>query len=270
MAAILDSEAATVNLCATLERIMARAATFAAVLVLAGTLRAQTPVPAANVNEIETFRAQLQRAAQANDRQTIASMIRYPISILIGGGLRVPFTNADAFLERYDDIFTPALREEIARASGTDFIVIGSVDGQLRITSITVPRGTDVDTSRATPSVDTPNAARKAEPRRVAIRIGPRPTQVPGSLARDGTDSVIVFLPKGKLVSVRLERVPPGVGVIRIVHTRTGAPLTARTSSDGRFISGRPAEDGEYRIEVRRIGNADDGHIPYMLSLTLR
>src|SRR5687767_5930761 len=131
-----DSEAATVNLCATLERIMARIATFAAVLVLAVTLCAQSPLPPANLNDIETFRAQLQRAAQADDRKTIATMIRYPISILIGDGLRVPFTNADAFLERYDDIFTPALRDEIARAAGTDFIAIGPVDGQLRITSI--------------------------------------------------------------------------------------------------------------------------------------
>jgi hypothetical protein len=250
---------------------MARFATFAAVLVLAVTLRAQTPVPAANVNDIETFRAQLQRAAQADDRKTIATMIRYPISILIGDGLRVPFTNADAFLERYDDIFTSALRDEIARAAGTDFIAIGPVDGQLRITSIAVPRDTEVLNPSTPPSVDTPKgAARKAEPRRVGIRVGPRPTQIPGLLARDGTDSLIVFLPKGKLVHVRLERVPPGVAVIRVVHARTGVPLVARTSADGRFISGRPAEDGEYRIEVRRLDNADDGHIPYMLSLALR
>ena len=250
---------------------MARAATFAAVIVIAVTLRAQTPIPAANASEIETFRAQLQRAAQVNDRTTIATMIRYPISILIGDGLRVPFTNAGALLERYDDIFTPALRDEIARAGGTDFIVIGPVDGQLRITSIAVPRDRDVVHPSTTPPVDTSKGgARKAEPRRVGIRVGPRPTQIPGLLPRDGTDSLILFLPKGKLVNVRLERVPPGVAVIRVVHARTGAPLAARTSADGRFISGRPAEDGDYRIEVRRLGNADDGHVPYMLSLTLR
>src|SRR5688572_1519915 len=125
------SESGDCQDCATLERIMARIATFAAVLVLAITVHAQTPVPAANVDDIETFRAQLQRAAQANDRNTIATMIRYPISISIGDGLRVPFTNADAFLERYDDIFTPALQDEIARLAGTGFIVIAKVDGQL-------------------------------------------------------------------------------------------------------------------------------------------
>jgi hypothetical protein len=251
---------------------MARAATFATLLVLAVTLRGQTQTPAADAREIETFRAQLQRASQANDRNTIAAMIRYPITIMIGGGLRVPFADAAAFLERYDDIFTPPLREAVARAPGTDLIGVSSVDGKLWITSITLPRYTG---GEAAPVITPPaemskGAARKPEPRRVAIRVGPRPTQIPGLLARDATDSLLLFLPKGKLASLRLERVPVGAAVIRVVHARTGAPLGARPSADGRVVSGRPAEDGDYRIEVRRTGKADDAHLPYMLSLSLR
>jgi hypothetical protein len=41
-------------------------------------------------------------------------------------------------------------------------------------------------------------------------------------------------------------------------------------SAGGRFVSGRPSEDGDYRIEVRRTGTTDDAHLPYMLSLSLR
>jgi hypothetical protein len=245
--------------------------TVAALLALAVTLHAQTPTPVTSAAETKTFLTQLQRALLANDRNAIAKMIRYPITVLIGGGLRVPFGDPAALLERYDDIFTPSLRNAIARADATDFIVIDAVDGQLRISSITVPRDTDGIAAPTAPAVETAEgAARKSEPRRVAIRIGPRPTQIPGLLARDGSDSLILFLPKGKLASMRLERVPPGAAVIRVVHARTGAPLGARTSTDGRFVSGRPAEGGDYRVEVQRIGNADDGHIPYMLTLTLR
>lgn len=247
---------------------MARAATFAAVLLLAVALRAQTEIPARDPAEIKTFLTQLRRASEANDRHTIATMIRYPITISIGG-LRVPFADAAAFLQRYDDVFTPALRQSIAR--GTDDLVIEAIDGHLRITSITVPRYADAGSTTVVPPAEAPrNAARKPEPRRVAIRVGPRPTQIPGLLARNATDSLILFLPKGRLASVRLERVPVGAAVIRVVHARTGAPLAARPSADGRFVSGRPAEGGDYRIEVRRTGIADETHLPYMLSLSLR
>jgi hypothetical protein len=252
---------------------MARAATFAALLVLAVALRGHTQVPAADAGAIQTFFTQLQRASQANDRNAIARMIQYPITISIAGGLRVPFADAAALLERYDDIFTPPLRDAIARANGTglEFIVIASVDGQLRLTSITVPRDTaEVAAPGASAGETARGAGRKPEARRVAIRIGPRPTQISGSLARDANDSIILFLPKGRLASVRLERVPAGAAVMRVVHARTGAPLGTRTSADGRFVSGRPSEDGDYRVEVQRIDNTDDGHLPYVLSVTLR
>ena len=81
---------------------------------------------------------------------------------------------------------------------------------------------------------------------------------------------LILYLPKGRLASVRLERVPVGAAVIRVVHATTGAPLAARPSVDGRFVSGRPSENGDYRIEVRRTDKTDEAHLPYMLSLSLK
>ena len=221
---------------------------------------------------VDAFLTQLQRASQANDRNAIAALIRYPIAISIGG-LRVPFADAASFLERYDDIFNAPLRDAIARGSATDtqFIVVAPVEGQLRITAITVPQFASGGSTAGAPPADAPKGtARKQEPRRIAIRVGPRPTQIHGLLARDATDVYILFLPKGRLASIRLERVRAGAAVITVVHTRTGAPLGARMSADGRFVSGRPSEDGDYRIEVRGTGAGDDGHLPYMLSLSLR
>lgn len=243
-------------------RLMGRALIAVVASLWAASLPAHAQTP------FETFLAQLQRASQANDRHAIAGMIRYPIAIAIGG-VRVPFNDAAALLARYDDIFTPELRGSIAR--GTDDVVIQEVDGQLRITSISVPPFAEGSTGPAQAAADTnPGVVtRKPDTRRVAIRVGPRPTQIPGTLVRDTVDTFVLYLPKGKLASVRLERVPPGAAAIRVVHVRTGTPLGARVSADGRFVSGRPTEDGDYRIEVRRLNN-DDGHLPYMLSLTLR
>jgi hypothetical protein len=234
-------------------------------LVMAAAGHAQTP-------NVDVFLTELQRASQANDRNTIAALIRYPITISIGG-LRVPFADAAGFLERYDDIFNAPLREAIARGSAIDtrFIAVDSVEGQLRITAITVPQFASGESAAVGPPADAPKGTtQKQQPRRVTIRVGPRPTQVPGLLAQGATDSVILYLPKGRLASVRLERVPAGAAVIRVVHAATGVPLAARTSTDGRFVSGRPPENGDYRIEVRRTDKTDEAHLPYMLSLSLR
>ena len=259
-------------------RLVAAAAAFVALMAVA---RAQAPSPSpAEPRQVQLFLEQLQRASEADDRTAVAAMIRFPITIGIGG-FRVPIADTASFLSRYDDIFNPPLRAAIARGEiqaapggfiiGANDIVIGLVNGHPIVTSIAVPAFADDGGASAVPPVDRPAGARRpAVPRRVAIRVGPRPTQIPGTLAGDTIDSLILFLPKGRLASIRLERVPAGSAAIRVVHARTGAPLAARTSSDGRFVSGRAADDGDYRIEVRRTGATDNGHLPYMLSLSLR
>ncbi len=246
-------------------------------LALAARIDSQSPRSVApDPRQIEIFFAQLQRASLADDRQSIAAMIRYPITVTIGG-LRVPFADAAAFLQRYDDIFNPTLRDAIARASvsrgavaGTNAIVITEVNGQLLVTSITVPRDDEGPPAPVGAAERSSGTATKRDPRRVVIRVGPRPTQIPGWLGREGTDVLLVYLPKGKLAGIRLERVPAGTAVLRVVHARTGAPLDARISADGRYVSGRAPESADYRVEVRRIGSVDEGPRPYMLSLTLR
>lgn len=217
--------------------------------------------------ELDTFVAQLQRAAQHNDRAAMAAMVRYPLMVSIGGGIRIPIEDAATLLARYDDIFTPELRDAIARR--TNDVTIQQINGEFRITSIAVPAPAEVGEPAAVPAAKTSSIAANPEPRRIAIRVGPRPTQVPGTLARGLIDSFVLYLPKGKLVSVRLERVPAGAAAIRVVHARTNSALNARRSADARFVSGRPLENGDYRIEVRRLRD-DDGHLPYMLTISMR
>lgn len=239
---------------------MLRAA-LAAMLLLA-------PAAELRAQSADGFLVQLRRAVQADDRPAVAAMMQYPITVQIAG-LRVPFKDAASLLERYEDIFTLALRESIAR--GLQDFTVEMVNGQPRITRITVPNvPAEASPPVAMPVKPSRGAALRAGPRRVSIRVGPRPTQIPGVLAQGGTDVLLLYLPKGKLASVRLERVPAGAAAIRVVHATTGAPLSARAAADGRLVSGRPAENGEYTIEVRRMDNTGAGHLPYMLSLSLR
>jgi hypothetical protein len=89
----------------------------ACLLALSAVGHAQTP-------GVDEFLTQLQRASQANDRNAIAALIRYPITISISG-LRVPFADASSVLDRYDDIFDKPLRDAIARGSAIDTQSIG-------------------------------------------------------------------------------------------------------------------------------------------------
>ena len=260
------------------------------VVLCAAITTAQAPsTQDALTNQLESFLVQLQRAVQSDDRNTVAAMIRFPITISIGG-LRVPFVDAAGMLGRYDDVFNATLRDSIARATvrpragraqltvaqdryvvGMNDVIIAPIDGSLRIIAIAVPKFVDSGVSSTAPAVDGAlGGARTQEPRRIAIRVGSRPTQIPGLLARNATDTFVLYLPKGQLAGVRLERVPPGSATIRVVHARSGASLGARPSADSRFVTGRPAEGADYRIEVRRGATEDDAPLPYMLSLTLR
>jgi hypothetical protein len=259
------------------------------VVLSAAIATAQTPSTRDAVsNQLESFLLQLQRAVQSDDRNTVAAMIRYPITISIGG-LRVPFADPATMLGRYDDVFTSPLRDSIARATvrpragraqltvaedryvvGMNDVVIAPIDGSLRIIAIAVPEFVDSGVPSTARAGAGTLGTRTQEPRRIAIRVGSRPTQIPGLLARNATDAFVLYLPKGQLAGVRLERVPTGSATIRVVHARSGAPLGARPSADGRFVTGRPTEGADYRIEVRRGATEEEAPLPYMLSLTLR
>jgi hypothetical protein len=190
----------------------------------------------------------------------------------------VPVNTAADFLARYDEILSQFLRGEIAGASvlpqsgrtqvdvtpagltiGSNLVIVERVAGRLQIVSIAVVAPPE--------SAGAANSPR--EPRRVTIRVGPKPTQVAGSLAVDIIDSYLVFVPKGQTLAVQLQRVPAGAAVIRVAREGTGAPLNPKTI-EGRSVSGMVTDGGNYRIEVRRLSDQDAALLPYVLSLTLR
>src|SRR5687768_1810515 len=62
---------------------------------------------------LEPFLRELQRAVAADNRQAVAALVEYPITVFIGG-VRVPMRDAAALTEHYDQIFTPELKRIIA------------------------------------------------------------------------------------------------------------------------------------------------------------
>jgi len=243
---------------------MYRALAASTFLVVA--VHAQSPV--------QTFLADLNRALQAGDHSAVAAAVHYPLVVSIAVGVRVPFANADTLLGRFDEVFTPEVRAAVAAGVGTavetpegfilpnQVLTMRAVGGQMRITGIVVPAATIADAPvRAT----TPGIPR--EPRRIGVRAGTKPSQFAGSLAAGSNDSFLVFVQKGQLLDVRLQR-GRGEAVIRVVNATTGAPLASGARATF-VVSGRVPASVDYRIDVERT-TPGDAPLPYMLSVTVR
>lgn len=252
---------------------------------------AQSPYAVAgitDVRQVEAFLSELQRASRDDDRKALAALFHYPTMVTISG-LRIPFADASALLERADAIFTPALRSMIARAAaasgspqpgrapilvtenglvvGANAVAITLVDGRLRIMAIVVP---PPDSADVPPVSRSESPARRQKPRRITIRVGPRPTQVSGSLIPGVPDAFIVWVNKGQRLEVRVERAPMGAAAVRVVHAGKGTPLNPAASDTARVVSGRVLDGADYRIEVRRLDASEAAPLPYFLSVSLR
>lgn len=228
-------------------------------LILATAVRAQSPV--------QPFLVELNRELQSGDRTAVASRMRYPVIVSIGG-IRMPFQSSGSLVERYDDIFTRELRDLLSRTPAivetpegfsvaTNLLSIVRVGAELKIAGIVVPPSE----ARAVPAVP-------REPRRIGLRAGPNPTRFAGLLPTGVVDTYIVFVPKGQLLDVRLERVR-GEALVRVASAETGAPLNQRGAQGALVVSGRAAAGGDYRIEVERT-SAGDADLPYTLAVTMR
>lgn len=238
------------------------------VLLAVATASAQGPTD----DKAAAFLAELQRASARNDRQAVAALVRFPIVVAVGAGLRVPIADAQALAQQYDAVFTPAVRETIARASikpggrvpvsattdklviGTNVVVASAAGGSFRITSIAVPP----------PSAGSASSG----PRRLSIRAGPNPTQAAGALAGNATDAYVVRAAKGQLIEVRITGVQ-GRDIVARVLDPSGAPVDARAGEGARAWSGRVTAGGDYRVEVARLKAGSDA-LPYTLSVTIR
>lgn len=237
-------------------------------LASASTLAAQSAAD----DKAAQFLAALQRAAAGTDRAALAALVRFPIVVDVGSGIRVPIADATALAQQHDAVFTPAWRQTIARASikpggvkvtaganqlviGNNVVVANAVGDAFKIVSIAVPP---------------PAAGNRAAgaPQRISLRAGPDPTLRAGALAGNATDAYLVRAAKGQLVEVRITGVQ-GRDIVARILDAAGNPVDARAGQGVRAWSGRVAADGDYRIDVSRTGAGSDA-LPYTLSVKIR
>jgi hypothetical protein len=64
----------------------------------------------------------LQEAVEAEDRATVASLVRYPLNVTLDGR-RIAITDEETFVSRYDEIVTPAVAEVVISQEYADLFV---------------------------------------------------------------------------------------------------------------------------------------------------
>ncbi|HZP48355.1 MAG TPA: hypothetical protein VFB07_07475 [Vicinamibacterales bacterium] len=225
---------------------------------------------------VDRFVAELRRAVAAGDRAAVAARVQYPITVF-AGGMRIPIADAAALGQSYAVIFTSALTSAIARDApivsgdtatiGAGAIEIRRIGGALEITRITVPVGGGGAAARSDARGRGASPPADAAPDRIGIDVGR--AQRAGSLAPGARASYVVFVPKNRLLDVRIEGVRGRDVVARIVRATDGAPVDPRAKDGVRTWSGRVPEDGDYRIEVVRRSTGADRQL-FTLIVTLR
>jgi hypothetical protein len=232
---------------------------------------------------VRRFLGELQRSVAQDDRAAVARLMHYPLTVR-AAGVRIPIPDQAAFVTYYDAVFSPSLKNVIARAelvragqpapavavtvseSGAfvhgDAVVIERVGDSLKVTRLSAPLAPlEPAPARAGGPV------RPREPRRIAM--GLRTVRLDGFLSEAERDSYLIWANKNQLLEVRIMGVRERDIVARIVRLETRAPLDASAREGARTWVGRIPESGEYRIDVVRLAQGR-GPMSYVVSMRLR
>jgi hypothetical protein len=243
--------------------------------LLAVGLAAQAPTPQASRSAMQSralaFVKALGQAMSRRDRDAVADMVRYPLSVSVGG-IGVPVASRAEMLRLYDGVFTAELRclvdDTVAGgakalsvdAGGASFgsgrVHVADVGGTLKITSIDVPRATGI------------SAPPNPPPRRVTVLRGD--AQYSGRLYGDGVDAYVVTARRGTIVQARIEQFSGRNASVRVVEQKTGKSLTPGGGAAPRFVTATIAEPGEYRVEVVRLAPYCQPSFTYLLTVTIK
>lgn len=231
---------------------------------------------------VRRFLGELQRSVARDDRGAVSRLMHYPLTVW-AAGVRIPIPDSAALLRNYDAVFSPALKDVIARAelprdgrpapavtvtispSGAflqgDAITIERVGDRLGVARVSVPLAPAGRGHAGAPSRS------DREPKRLIM--GLRTVQRAGVLTEGARDSYVIWADKNQLLEVRITGVRQRDIVARILQVKTQAPVDARAREGGRTWIGRIPENGEYRIDVVRLAGGREP-LPYLLSMRLR
>ena len=223
------------------------------------------------------FATELQRALRTGDRQTVATLVRYPARVSVAQRPFPIYVKDRAALEQmYDLVFTPHLRcavvdsrEPVAGKSqpknalllarGVVSLAGGRViaegaQGKYLITRLT----SFGDTS-----------TRLGKPRVVTFSNRERTAEFGGRVAELGADAYVVVARAGDRLRANISGFPAGTLWLRVSRQGSDTFLNGGGKGDSTWEA-RLTETGEYLIEVvRRAPYCDPPVISHVLSLSL-
>lgn len=209
----------------------------------------------------EALMGELQRAVARDDRQAVAALVRYPITISVAG-MRIPIRDGAALVQSYDAVFTPEIKAAIRDGSAirNKLIQVSAVNGDFKITNLASLTRPGTTAGRAAP----------VAPRRLTFGTPQQLAQATGTLAPGGADAFVAFVEKGKLLEARIDRVRDQDVILRVVDAKTGQPVDDKAAAGGRSWIGRVPESADYRINVSPGPQATSPSLAYLLVVRKR
>jgi hypothetical protein len=251
-------------------------ATIAIATITLGAQPPRRPAQSSLRNE-RAFASQLQRAFRMNDRQAVASLVRYPARVSVRQRpYPIYVKDRDALEQMYDMVFTPHMRcavvdsrEPVAgkpqpehtllMASGVVSLAGGRViaertQGKYQITRLT----SFGDTS-----------TRLGKPRPVTFPNGRQTVEFGGRVAELGADAYVVVARAGDRLRAAISSFPAGSLWLRVSRRGSDTFLDGGGKGDSAWEA-RLTEAGEYVVEVvRRAPYCEPPVISHVLSLRL-
>lgn len=225
----------------------------------------------------EAFLRSLSQALAANDRNAVAAMVSYPISVS-GSGVTIPVRNAAELTRLFDVIFTPAVRCSIEMSAPGPTGEAPRRPATVDVEGLRIANALTARTAGATMKItgitasQGGRAAAPAAPQRVMFRgasVGARTVTVSGRLGAAQVDPWIVALNKGESAEARIEGFAGAGATVRFAAGTPAAPplRPGLASRSARIVS---SERTDYRIEVVRLASACDPDITYRMVVTVR
>lgn len=241
----------------------------------AGPLQAQQ----GQANDAEAFRRRLLDAFARGDRRAVAGMVRYRL-VVDAGGLMVPIVDSATLVKMWDVVFPPEVRCMIelsatpraGQPAPKYAISVDSGGASFGDGRVRVDRGPDG--LKITRLVLPPGygSGLAGKPRQVLFRWGKGVATYRGRLSADNVDVYLVQARAGDVLNAQVERVSAEDASVRVVQQAGNRALssTAPVRSDARRLwAGRVPENGEYRVEVVRLGAYCDPAVNYQLKVSL-
>lgn len=238
-------------------------------------VQAQAPRPE---RDVASFLGQILTAGERGDRRAVATHVHLPL-LVHASGFRIRIDTTTDVLRHFDTIFSSAVWGALEQARNAlaerrqdprlvvafaDGATIGGgiarvrrVEGRLRIASVVLP------------SLERGWKAARGAPETVAFRTGEPPAIRRGILAREETETFLLYVSTGQRLSVRVTEVAGRDVIVKVFEHATGTPLDERAGIGGRVWNGRVRFTGTARISAIR-QQPGGGPLPYSLVVDLR